>query len=93
MIPKPKSIFKRNKSIKYYISFSFLHLKSDELVPSDAFLQQLPVGINHVDDHSNDVTDEDEDHEELARPGLARHGALRPVLQLLGEGGRLKHPG
>ena len=63
MIPKPKSIF-----IKFIINkthlLNYLHLKSDNLVPSDTFLQQFPVGVNHVDDDGHNVTDEDEDDED-----------------------------
>ena len=55
------------------------------MIPSDTFLQQLPVCVNHVDDDRHDVTDEDEDDEELPGLGLARDGALGPVLELLRE--------
>ena len=65
-------------------------LNSEELVPSYALLHQSPGGVNHIDDHCNDVAYEDDDHEELPPPALSTGGALSPVLQLHGEGRSLQ---
>ena len=60
------------------------------MVPSYALLHQSPGGVNHIDDHCNDVAYEDDDHEELPPPALSTGGALSPVLQLHGEGRSLQ---
>ena len=67
-----------------------VNLKSDNLVPADAFLQESPGRVNDVDDHGDDVADEDDDHQELAAPALPAGGALRPVLELHREGRGLR---
>ena len=47
-----------------------LYLDGDDLIPCDTLLQQLPVGVHHIDDHSHNVTDEHNHHQEPARHGL-----------------------
>ena len=66
-----------------------VNLKRDKLIPADAFLQESPGRVNDVDDHGDDVADEDDDHEELASLALATGGALCPVLELRRERGGL----
>ena len=63
-----------------------VNLEGEQLVPADALLHQSPARVNDVDDHGDDVADEDDDHEELASLALATGGALRPVLELRREG-------
>ena len=63
-----------------------VYLEREQLVPGDALLHQLVVGVDDVEDDRHHVAEEHRDHQELARLGLAAGRALRPVLQLHREG-------
>ena len=63
-----------------------VYLYCEQLVPGDALLHQLVVGVDDVEDDRHHVAEEHRDHQELARLGLPARRALRPVLQLHREG-------